>query len=96
MTSANVTKYRICDLETGKVVGQHSQHSYCHTHWGDLLVFTPPEKYTITPHGLDEEEEEWEGNTINLKDFIDKLKKNRHVKFNTMTDLMDKSKSSLK
>ena len=96
MTSANVTKYRICDRETGWVVGQHSQHAYCHTHWGDLLVFTPPENYTITPHGLDEEEEEWEGDTVNLKDFIDKLKENKHVKFNTMADLMDKFKSSRK
>jgi hypothetical protein len=59
-------------------------------------VFTPPENYTITPHGLDEEEEEWEGDTVNLKDFIDKLKENKHVKFNTMADLMDKFKSSRK
>jgi hypothetical protein len=96
MTSANVTNYRICDRETGKVIGQHSQHAYCHTHWGDLLVFTPPENYTITPYGLDEEEEEWEGDTINLKDFIDMLKKSKYVKFNTMNDLMDKYKSSQK
>lgn len=96
MTSANVTKYRICDRLTGTVVGEHSQHAYCHTHWGDLLVFTPPENFTITPHGLDENEEEWEDDTINLKDFIDKLKESKYVKFNTMKDLMDKYKSCRK
>ena len=60
MTSANVTEYRIESLHTGKEVGTHSQHHYCKTHWGDLLKFLPPEDFTITPHGLDEEEEEWE------------------------------------
>lgn len=94
MTSANVTKYRICDRLTGNIVGQHYQHAYCYTHWGDLLKFTPPENYTITPHGLDEYEEEWEGDTVNLKDFIDKLKKNKYVKFNTLAELLAKSKPS--
>ena len=78
MTSANVTNYRICDL-TGNVVGTHYQNALCKTHWGDLLVFTPPENFTITPHGLDEEEEEWEGETVGLKDFIDRLKANKHT-----------------
>lgn len=90
MTSANVTEYRIEDL-TGKVVGRHSQHAYCKTHWGDLLKFTPPENFTITPHGLDEEEEEWEDDPINLKVFIERLIKNKH-QFNTMDDLMKKIK----
>lgn len=89
MTSANVTNFRICDL-TGKVVGKHSQHALCKTHWGDLLVFTPPENFTITPHGLDEEEEEWEGETVSLKKFIDELKKNKHT-FRTMAELMKRS-----
>lgn len=86
MTSANVTEYRIEDL-TGKTVGSHSQHCYCKTHWGDLLKFTPAENFTITPHGLDEEEEEWESEPMNLKTFIERLTKNRAT-FNTMDDLM--------
>lgn len=89
MTSANVTEYRIEDL-SGKEVGSHSQHHYCKTHWGDLLKFTPPENFTITPHGLDEEEEEWEGDMVNLKIFIDKLKSSKYTSWNTMDDLRKK------
>ncbi len=72
MTSANVTEYTIRDLD-GKKVGTHSQHAYCKTKWEKLLVFTPPENFTITPWGYDEEEEEWEGEEKNLKDFLDKI-----------------------
>jgi hypothetical protein len=86
MTSANVTEYRIEDL-AGKTVGSHSQHCYCKTHWGDLLKFTPAENFIITPHGLDEEEEEWESEPINLKTFIERLEKGKAT-FNTMADLM--------
>jgi hypothetical protein len=87
MTSANVTEYRIESITTGKVVGTHSQHAYCKGHWGDLMKFTPPEDYYITPHGLDEEEEEWEGEPMVLALFIEKLRKNR-ANFQTMDDIM--------
>lgn len=86
MTSANVTEYRIED-KNGKQVGHHSQHAYCKTHWGDLLKFTPPEDFTITAYGLDEEEEEWEHDPINLAKFLEHLRKNR-AQFNTMDDIM--------
>lgn len=92
MTSANVTEYRIESITTGNVVGTHSQHHYCKTHWGDLLKFTPPENFTITAHGLDEEEEEWEHNPINLAVFLENLRQNR-AKFNTWDDLMKKAKA---
>lgn len=87
MTSANVTEYRIESLHTGKVVGTHSQHAYCVGHWGDLLKFLPPEDFTITPYGLDEEEEEWEDDPINLAVFIERLRKNR-ANFQTMDSIM--------
>jgi hypothetical protein len=90
MTSANVTKYRIVNLE-GMIVGKHSQHAYCKTHWGDLLKFTPPENYTITAYGLDEEEEEWENDPINLAVFLDDLRKCR-ARFDTWDDIMKKVK----
>lgn len=73
MTSANITNYTITDLQ-GKKVGKHSQHAYCKTHWDDLLVFDPPENYMIQAWGLNEEEELWQNEPINLKVFIDKLK----------------------
>lgn len=69
MTSANVTLFRI--ERAGKVVGSHYQHHYCKTHWPDLLKFEPIEEHTITPHGLDEEEEEWEGDTMPLRKFLE-------------------------
>ena len=86
MTSANVTEYRIDNLQ-GMKVGQLSQHAYCKTHWGDLLKFTPPEDFTITAYGLDEEEEEWENDPVNLAVFIERLRKNR-AQWNTMEDIM--------
>ena len=71
MTSANVTEYRIDNLQ-GMKVGQHSQHALCKTHWGDLLTFIPPESYTITAYGLDEEGEDWENDPVNLSVFLDR------------------------
>jgi hypothetical protein len=68
-------------------VGQHSQHHYCKTHWGDLLKFTPPENYTITAYGLDEEEEEWEDEPKNLAVFLAELRRGK-AQFNTMADIM--------
>ena len=85
MTSANVTNYRIDDL-TGKTVGELSQHVYCKTKWGELLQYTPPENYTITAYGEDEDEESWENDPVSLKTFIDKLKANR-AQFNTWADI---------
>ena len=88
MTSANVTEYRIESLHTGKEVGIHSQHALCKTHWGDLLKFTPPEDFTITAHGLDEEEEEWENDPVNLAVFIERLRKHGEKKWDTMENIM--------
>ena len=89
MTSANVTEYRIDDLR-GMKVGQHSQHHYCKTHWGDLLKFIPPENYTITAYGLDEKEEKWEDDPMNLADFLTELRRGR-AQWNTMEDIMKKA-----
>jgi len=79
MTSANVTNYTIRDL-SGAKVGKHSQHAYCKTDWEKLLVFTPFENFTIQPWGLDEEEELWEGDVHNLRDFIGYLRVNKAFK----------------
>ena len=88
MTSANVTEYRIEHITTGKVVGNLSQHHYCKTHWGDLMKFQPFGDYYITPHGLDEEEEEWEGEPMVLAFFIDQLRKNGEKKWDTMENIL--------
>jgi hypothetical protein len=88
MTSANVIQYRIEDL-SGKKVGNHYQSLLCKTHWGDLLKFAPAENFTITPYGLDEEENDWEDETVNLKVFIDKLKAEK-AKFNTSEEFFKK------
>lgn len=86
MTSANVTEYRIENLQ-GDVVGTHRQNHLCMTHWGDLLVFTPPEDFMITAHGLDEDEEEWEDDPMNLSVFIANLINKRAI-WNTKKDIM--------
>jgi hypothetical protein len=87
MTSANVTEYKIEDLN-GNKVGEYYQSHLCKTHWGDLLKFIPPENFMITAYGLDENEVEWEDKPINLKVFVDKLKKSKYTKWNTFSDLM--------
>ena len=81
MTSANVTNYTIRDL-AGNEVGEHRQHCLCKTKWGKLLVFTPPENFTIEAWGEGEEEERWEDEPMNLQVFIDRLIEHKH-KFNT-------------
>ena len=88
MTSANVVQYRIEDL-SGKKVGNHYQSLMCKTHWGDLLKFVPAENFTITTYGLDEEENDWEEETVNLKIFIDRLTASK-AKFNTFEELFKK------
>lgn len=72
MTSANVTHYTIFGPD-GKKVGEHQQHCLCKTHWERLLVFQPLAKHTIQPWGYDEEEEYWEAEPINLRDFLNKV-----------------------
>lgn len=70
MTSANVTEFRI--ERNGEVVGNHSQHHYCHTRWHRLYKYTPFSEHTITPYGEDENEAPWEGKTQPLSEFLKK------------------------
>ena len=67
-TSANVTEFRI--EKEGRTVDTHRQHAMCKTHWEALLRFVPIEDFTITPYGMDEDYEEWEGATVSLKTFL--------------------------
>ncbi len=71
MTSANVIYYTI--FLDGKKVGEYRHHLLCKPNWEKLLVFSPPENYTIQASGLDEEEEEWEGEVYKLDDFLKKV-----------------------
>jgi hypothetical protein len=68
MTSANVTNYRI--ERNGEIVGEHSQHHMCHTHWHRLYKYTPFTEYKITPHWEDEHEAPHEGKTVGLSEFL--------------------------
>lgn len=69
MTSVNTIYYKIEDLD-GKRVGEHSWNFYCKPKWEHLLKYEPAEKFTITPYGYDEEEEEWEDPPQNLETFL--------------------------
>jgi hypothetical protein len=73
MTSANVIEYNIHD-KNGKLVGHHRQHMLCKTCNDGLEKFTPPEDFTIFDWGYDEEEEIWEGDFVNLKEWLSKHK----------------------
>jgi hypothetical protein len=52
------------------------------------MKFQPFEDYYITPHGLDEEEEEWEGEPMVLALFIERLRKNGEKKWDTMENIL--------
>jgi hypothetical protein len=71
MTSENITEYRI--EKDGKQVGHHREHAYCNSHYEVLLKFQPLKDFTIQPHVYDEEDEYWEGDKINLEDYLRKL-----------------------
>lgn len=74
MTSANVTEYSIIKKKTGEVVGNHRQHHYCMTNWGDLVrKYFPLEDYLIQAYGYDEEEEHWEEEPEELYEFLIKV-----------------------
>ncbi len=69
MTSANTVHYTIRDY-SGKIVGEHSWNFYCKTRWEELLRFSPPENFEIQQWGYDEEEEYWEEEPRNLREFL--------------------------
>jgi hypothetical protein len=73
MTSANVINYLVKDKQ-GNIITHHRQNIMCKINTRKLLEIQNPENYTITPHGYDEEEEYWEGKTVNLKTWLSKTK----------------------
>lgn len=77
MTSANVIEYRIENLK-GEQVGFYRQHLLCETRWEDLLKFKPLKEHNIVPFGYNEEDEYWEDNLQNLKEFLDKISKHNN------------------
>ena len=70
MTSANVTEYSI--YKDDKPVGHHRQNWLCKTRFDELLKFQPHSAHTIRAYGYDEDEELWENEPVNLKDFLEK------------------------
>jgi hypothetical protein len=69
-TSANVIEYRI-ENRWGEMMGSFRKHLLCKLpDYADLLDFQPLQNHTITPWGYDEEDEYWEGNKRNLRDFL--------------------------
>jgi hypothetical protein len=78
MTSANVIEYRI--EKNGEEIGNFRKHLMCRLpDYSDLLKYKPTSDYTITPYGYDEEEDYWEEETENLKDFLQGLKSNKII-----------------
>jgi len=73
MTSANVTIYVI--RKGDKIVGEHSQHSYCKAHWEKLLKYQPLADHTIQWTWRDEDEELHEKDPEPLVDFLEKIVK---------------------
>ena len=82
MTSANVVEYRIEKEKDNEDVGHFRKHMMCTLpYYSDLLKYEPLEDHQITPYGYDEEEEYWEGNTVNLKTYLEKMtKRNKAIR----------------
>jgi hypothetical protein len=71
MTSANVIEYTIFNKDNEQV-GRHRQNVMCLTCNDGLEKFQPYEDFTIQPWGYDEEEDEWEDEPVNLKEWLSK------------------------
>lgn len=69
MTSANIIEYTIFD-KNNKKVGGHRQNVMCMTCNDGMEKFQPYEDFTIQSWGYDENEEEWENEQINLKEWL--------------------------
>jgi len=69
MTSTNIIEYTIFDKED-KQVGTHRQNIMCSKCNDGLEKFQPAEEFTIQPWGYDEEDDEWEGDRYNLKEWL--------------------------
>jgi hypothetical protein len=69
MTSANVVEYNIYDKDNNEV-GYHSQNVMCSTCNDGLDKYKPSKDFTIMSHGYDEEEGYWEGDPLNLKEWL--------------------------
>jgi hypothetical protein len=70
-TSANVTKYFVCN-KLGGLVGEHSQHAYCkNTIKEKLNQYQPAEDYTIKANHPDENECDNWSRQVNLKEYLE-------------------------
>jgi len=70
-TSANVIEYRI--RKNSEIVGYHRENIMCKNHFEDLLKYKPLNKHRIQSFGYDEDEEYWEGKSINLEKYLKNL-----------------------
>jgi len=71
MTSANVTYYKIYDLDN-VCVGKHSQHCLCKsTVKEELQKYQPANKYKLQINHPDENEADHYSKMMNLQDYLD-------------------------
>ena len=73
MTSANVIQYTIYDKDSN-TVGSHRQNILCKICNDGLEKFIPAKDFEIEAWGYDEEEEMWEGDRVNLEEWLKKHK----------------------
>ncbi len=87
-TSANVVEYRI--EKDGKQVGNYRQNVMCKGRYEEMLKYEPLEDHTVTPYGYDEDEDYWEGDTQNLKVYLEKhTRSNKIIKEYFISDIRD-------
>jgi hypothetical protein len=78
-TSANVIEYNI--VKNAKSVGHFRKHILCsQPDYADLLSYQPLDAHYIRAYGYDEDEEYWEDEPENLKDFMIRIAKNGNQK----------------
>ena len=72
MTSANVIEYTI--TKDGKRVGHFRKNVMCSLpEYSELLKYTPLDEHQICAYGYDEEDEFWEDEPVNLKEYLIKI-----------------------
>lgn len=68
MTSANVVYFRIRDAG-GKILKEHRENILCKSRFHELVQFVG-DGVTVQSHGEDEYESPWEGDRMDLRDFL--------------------------
>ena len=74
-----IGKYTI--KRNNETVGYYRQNILCKSRYHELLKYQPLSDHTITAWGYDEEDELWENEPKNLKNFLEKIREKKIIEY---------------